>query len=137
MAANMTPARDDKEVRERIEALAHALRAKDLDALMTFYAPDVVTFDVRPPLQVQGAAAYRKNFERWFASVLGPLDYEMHDLRITMGDRLALSHNLSHVKGASTAGDKIDYWVRVTASFQKINGRWLITHEHVSIPHSS
>jgi ketosteroid isomerase-like protein len=33
-------------------------------------------------------------------------------------------------------GDKIDYWVRVTANFQKTNGRWSIAHEHVSMPHS-
>ena len=34
---------------------------------MTFYANDVVVFDVRPPLDTRGADAYRQNFERWFA----------------------------------------------------------------------
>jgi ketosteroid isomerase-like protein len=31
-------------------------------------------------------------------------------------------------------GEKTDYWVRVTSGFQKINGQWKITHEHVSLP---
>ena len=63
---------DDTQVRKRLDTLAQALRAKDIDALMAHYAPDMVTFDVRPPLQVQSADAYRKNFEAWFASVQGP-----------------------------------------------------------------
>jgi hypothetical protein len=73
----------DIQIRERIEAWAQALRAKDLNALMAHYAPDIVTFDVMP-LQSLGADAYRKNFEAWFASVQGPIDYEIRDLRITM-----------------------------------------------------
>jgi ketosteroid isomerase-like protein len=56
-----------------------ALRAKDIDTLMAHYAPAVVTFDARPPLQVQGAEAYRKNFTNWFASMQGPIDYAMRN----------------------------------------------------------
>ena len=55
-------------LRERVATLAQAIRDKDIDALMTHYAPDVVVYDVMPPLDVQCAADYRQNFERWFAS---------------------------------------------------------------------
>jgi hypothetical protein len=57
-------------------ALAQAIRTKDVDGLMRHYAADLVTFDVRPPLQVR-ADEYRKNFEAWFASMKGPIDYLM------------------------------------------------------------
>ena len=83
MPPTRTATREDAQIRARIDTLAQALRAKDIDALMAHYAPDVVTFDL-PPLQTQGADAYRNNFEAWFASVQGPIDYEIHDLRITM-----------------------------------------------------
>jgi hypothetical protein len=69
-------------IREFVGSLAQAIRSKDIDSLMAHYAPDVVVYDVRPPLAVQCAADYRKNFERWFASMPGPLEYEMSDLRI-------------------------------------------------------
>ena len=73
-------------VRERIETLAQAIRDKNVDALMTHYAPDVYVFDVLPPLEVDGTDAYRKNYERWFASMQGPIDYEMNDLLISMSE---------------------------------------------------
>jgi ketosteroid isomerase-like protein len=74
MPTTMTPTTNDAEIRERIATSAQAIRAKDIDALMAHYAPDMVTFDMMP-LQTRGADAYRRNFEAWFASVQGPIDY--------------------------------------------------------------
>ena len=134
MPATTTPTREDARIRERLDALAQALRAKDINALMAHYAPDMVTFDFRPPLQVQGANAYRKNFEAWFASVRGPIDYEMRDLLVTTSGDVAFCHSLGHVRSTRTTGEKADYWVRVTSGLRKMNGQWTITHEHVSAP---
>jgi uncharacterized protein (TIGR02246 family) len=136
MPTTTIPTRSDAQIRESIDAWAQALRAKDLDVLMAHYAPDMVTFDLMP-LQTLGADAYRKNFEAWFASVEGPIDYEIRDLRITTRDDVAFCHYLGHVMCTRTNGEKNDYWVRVTMGFQKMNGRWLVTHEHVSLPFTS
>jgi ketosteroid isomerase-like protein len=125
---------DEAQIRERIDALARALRAKDVDALMAHYARDNITYDVLPPLQVTGADAYRKNFERWFASLQGPIDYEIRDLHVATADDLGLCHYLGHVKGTRKSGEKSDYWVRVTSGWRKMNGRWMVVHEHVSMP---
>jgi len=121
-------------IRERIETLAQAIRDKNVDALMTHYAPDVYVFDVLPPLEVDGTDAYRKNYERWFASMQGPIDYEMNDLHISMSESHAFCFCLGHVKGMRPGGEKVDYWVRVTSCLQKANGQWLVGHEHVSKP---
>jgi uncharacterized protein (TIGR02246 family) len=136
MPTATTPTRDDAQVRECIDALARALRAKDIDALMGHYAPDVVVFDLMP-LQTLGADAYRKNFEAWFASVRGPIDYQIRDLRITLSDDVALCHYVGHVATTRTSEEKAEYRVRVTAGCRKLNGRWMITHEHVSVPFPS
>jgi ketosteroid isomerase-like protein len=125
---------DDTEIRERIDSMTQAIRAKDVDTLMTHYAPDVIAYDVMPPLDVQGAGAYRKNFERWFASMDGPMEYEPHDLHVCVADSVALSFCKSHVTGTHPNGQKADYWVRVTTEFQKVNGEWMVGHEHVSMP---
>ena len=129
----MPTSKEEADLRAHIEALAQGIRDKDVPALMKHYSPDIVTFDVRPPLKVQGEE-YRKNFERWFAAMQGPIDYETQDLRIAVSGDVAFCYSLSHVKGTWTSGKEADYWVRVTSGFQKINGRWLITHEHVSMP---
>jgi uncharacterized protein (TIGR02246 family) len=121
-------------VHETIDAIARALRARDTDALMQHYAPDVVTFDVPPPLRVDGAAAYRGNFESWFASLRGPIDYEIHDLRIASADRLAVCHHVGHVRSTRTTGAQADYHVRVTTVLEMRGDHWLVTHEHISLP---
>ncbi|WP_117194238.1 YybH family protein [Rhizobium terrae] len=134
MPTAASPTVEEDEIRTRIDGLARALRAKDLDALMAYYAADTVVFDLRPPTQVQSADVYRKNFEAWFASVEGPIDYEIHDLRIEANGDVGFCHSLSHVRSTRTGGDTADYWVRVTSGFLKIKGRWLIAHEHISMP---
>ena len=103
----------------RVDELAQAIRDKNIDHLMTFYSPDVAVFDVRPPLDTRGTGEYRKNFERWFASFEGPLGFEFKDLRIAPGEGAAF-----------TSG----YWVRGTTCFEQRDGRWLVTHEHISMP---
>jgi uncharacterized protein (TIGR02246 family) len=120
-------------IRERIETLVKAIRAKDVDALWAHYAPDVVTFDVQPPLQVQGGD-YRQNFEMWFASLDGEIDYETKDLRISTSGDVAFCHSLNHIRSTRKNGEKADYWVRVSSGLRMIDGEWLITHEHVSLP---
>jgi ketosteroid isomerase-like protein len=42
-------------VRQRVEDLAKAVRAKDTDRVMSFYAADIVSFDIVPPLRYVGA----------------------------------------------------------------------------------
>jgi uncharacterized protein (TIGR02246 family) len=133
MPTTTTSTRGDAQIRECIDAAAQAIRVKYINALMAQYAPDVVTFDLMP-LQTQGADAYKKNFEAWFDSVQAPIDYEIRDLRVTMRDDVAFCRYLGHVKSTRKAGEKNDYWVRVTAGLQKMNGQWMITHEHVSLP---
>jgi ketosteroid isomerase-like protein len=132
-AERKAPRMKDAAVRQRVESLAQTIRDKNVDAVMTHYAPDVRVYDVYSPPETRGADAYRKNFERWFASMQGPIQYEMQDLDIRLGGGVAFCHCQSHVTG-TRAGEKADYWVRVTACLEEINGEWLVVHEHISMP---
>lgn len=123
-------------LRRRIEELAQAIRDKNLDHLMSFYARDVTVFDVRPPLNVRGADAYRQNFEQWFASFEGPLVFEIKNLRIVPGEVTAFCHYLALVTGARPGGRISGYWVRGTTCFERRDNEWLVTHEHISMPAS-
>ncbi|TIN46591.1 MAG: DUF4440 domain-containing protein [Mesorhizobium sp.] len=129
-----TPTAEEMEIRKGLDDLVQALRAKDIEALMAHYAADTVVFDIRPPLRIESADAYRENFEAWFASVDGPIDYEVHELLVTVRDDVAFCHGLCHVRSKRTNGEKSDYWVRVTSGLRKMSDRWMITHEHISMP---
>jgi len=123
-------------LRMRIEEIAQAIRDKDVVRLLAFYAHDVVVFDVRPPLDTRGADAYRQNFERWFASFEGPLSFEVKNLRVAAGEVTAFCHYLALVVGAKP-GRVTGYWIRGTTCFERRDGNWLVTHEHISMPSSS
>jgi ketosteroid isomerase-like protein len=121
-------------LRGRIEELSQAIRDKDLERLMTFYDRNVEVFDVRASLNVPGAAAYRNNLEHWFESFEGPLGFELHGLRIVPSEAVAFCHYLALVTGRRPGGRTSGYWVRGTTCFERREGEWLVTHEHISMP---
>lgn len=51
---------DEADIRQRIDRLVEALRAMDLEGVMSLYAPDIVSFDIVPPLRHVGAQAKRE-----------------------------------------------------------------------------
>lgn len=134
MAAETSKAIAEAEIRHLIDNWVTALRAKDSNALMSHYTPDILVFDLAPPLQYAGIDAYRKNFEKWFPSFQGQIGYEIRDLSITTGDDTAFSHSLNRISGTRTGGEQTDVWVRATVGFRKVHGKWRLAHEHASVP---
>jgi ketosteroid isomerase-like protein len=133
MASVDSRARDEAQIRERLDDWARAVRAKDLQGVMAHYTADMLSFDLAPPLQYR-ADAYRRGLEEWFPTFQGPIGYEIRELSITTGDDVAFSHSLNRISGARTSGEATDIWVRATVCFRKVDGRWMIAHEHVSVP---
>jgi uncharacterized protein (TIGR02246 family) len=125
---------DEAQIRRLIENKLEAVRAKDVDGATSHYAPDVLSFDVVNPLQYIGADAIRKRLEAWFSSFQGSIGLEIRDLSITVGEAVAFSHCLSHVSATKADGVKLDMWWRETACYRKIEGKWIITHQHSSVP---
>lgn len=121
-------------IKKVIEDGIEALRNKDIERVMALYAPDVVSFDIVPPLRYVGADVFRKVWEEVFASFQGPIGYEIHDLAITAGEDVAFAYSLNHISGTMNNGLKTDLWLRWTACFQKINGTWLVVHHQNSVP---
>ena len=127
---------DRADIRALEERFVTALKAKDVDAIMKVYAPGqtLVVFDVIPPRQYVGAAAYRKDWQTFFDSFEGPVTVELTDLDVAADRNLAYSHSIQRVAGTDKQGKKLDLTVRVTDVYKKARGRWLIIHEHVSVP---
>jgi ketosteroid isomerase-like protein len=120
-------------VRQRVADAVKAIMAKDIDALMSLYAPDIVSFDVGPPLRYAGADRKRRAWEEFFAA-FSSITYEAHETSVTTSGDLALVHSVNHVRGTLASGHPSDTWVRWTACFRNIDGVWLVVHDHVSVP---
>lgn len=121
-------------IRQRVEDLAKAVHAKDIDRVMSFYSPGIVSFDLNPPLRYAGADRKRRAWQEAFAGYAGPIGYQVHELNVTTQGELAFVHSLNHVSGRVASGHDSDLWVRWTACFRRIEGVWLIEHDHVSVP---
>lgn len=126
--------KDSDAIRELMDASAAAVRSRDVDAMMSHFAPDVLSFDVVGPLHFVGLEAVRKRAEAWFGSFDGPIGYQIRDLNIITGGDVAFCHSLNQVQATKTDGAKLEMWWRATLCFRCIAGKWTITHQHNSVP---
>ena len=127
-------AADEARIRELTEERVGAIRDKDLDALMSHHAPDVVMFDALDPLRYVGSESVRERAGQWLSWYQGPVGYEVRDLSVAAGDGAAFCHYLYRVTGTMTNGREVDMWVRSTVCFRKVDGAWAVAHEHTSVP---
>ncbi len=125
---------DEAAIQRLLDEGIRSLCDKNIEGVMSLYTPEVVTFDIVPPLRYLGAEALRKRWEEVFLVYQGPIDYELHDLHITVGDDVAFSHSLNRISGTLHTGQQTALWLRWTACFRKINGTWLIVHHQNSVP---
>lgn len=125
---------DEAQIRTLIKDRVKAVRAKNINGVMSNHALDVLSFDVVNPLQYTGSDTVRERVQEWFSSFQGSIGYETRDLSITTGDDVAFCHYLYQVSGTTTDGEKVEMWVRTTVCYRKIDGTWTIAHEHNSVP---
>jgi ketosteroid isomerase-like protein len=123
-----------EEIRKLVEGRIEAVRAKDVAGAMEIVAPGILLFDVVNPLQSSGGEASRTRAEEWFSTFDGPIGYEVRDLQIAASGAVGFSHGLYHVSARTTGGMALDMWWRGTTCYEKIEGRWVATHEHNSVP---
>src|SRR5499427_591465 len=94
----------ERQVRAVVDRIAAAIRDRDVDAVMAHYAPDILVFDLLPPLQYRGAAMIRERLSQWLSSFQGPIGFDMRELAITAGDDVAFCHSLNRVSGTTRDG---------------------------------
>ena len=124
----------ESEVRALFDGQFAAIRAKDLDRLMSVYSADVVYYDVVPPLRYVGSAALRGRFTQWFDGYDGPIAFEARDFAVSARGDMAVAHWLSRAAGTLKNGRAVGAWVRATSCCERADGGWLVTHEHISLP---
>ena len=124
----------ESEVKALLDRWCEATRSKDIDRLMSLYAPDSVYFDIVPPLRFTGAAEIRRNFLRWFDTWQSSIRVETKELNILASGDVASTFMLYRASGTRKDGREVDYWVRATVCCQRSDQGWLIKHEHISAP---
>jgi ketosteroid isomerase-like protein len=125
---------DEAAVHAVIEAIARAVRAKDVEAMLAHCASDLVTFDLVPPIRHEGADAIRRLWSKSLAGFEPPLDYDFQQLHIEVSGDMAFARCLNRFGGTRSDGAQVVNWMRSSFAFRRIDGRWKVVHEHVSVP---
>jgi uncharacterized protein (TIGR02246 family) len=129
------PSTDETQIRELIETRAAALKTGDAETIVSHYAPEVVQFTLAPPLQQSTDARNPAQLRSWIATFEAPPTREVTQLQITVGPDVAFATSLDCLSATPNGmTDSFSLWHRVTLGLRKIDGRWLITHEHQSVP---
>ena len=115
-----------------INDYAKAIRAKDADGVLRHLSSDIVCFDLAPPLKVEGKD--RKGLEDWFATWRGGIEYDVTDVSIVAGDKVAFARSLNRIGGTKVDGNKTSVWVRSTVCFEQRGAEWKVVHVHASVP---
>ena len=127
-------AKDEAAIRKLVENWASAVRRKDLDAILANHSPDMLMFDVPPPLQSKGLEAYKRTWDLFFSWAHDPVIFNIEDMSVTAGDEVAFATALMRCAGTEVSGEDIELDFRLTIGLRKIDSQWIVMHEHHSIP---
>ena len=131
-----TSSQDEQEIRALAKELISACEKKDVAKIMSFYVPNetFVVFDLTPPPQFVGHKTEWKNYEDFYSAFPGEVDIDVAQFAVTVDGTMAFSHEFDTWRVTDKDGKQLSFTGRETYVYQKIQGKWLIVHEHCSVP---
>jgi uncharacterized protein (TIGR02246 family) len=136
MSASDNATTDEAAIRDLVENWARAVRSKNLDAILANHSPGMLMFDVPPPIQSKGIEAYRKTWDLFFSWSQDSAVFDISEMNVTAGNDVAFVTALMRCAGTEANGNKTELEFRLTIGLRKIDGHWIVMHEHHSIPAS-
>ena len=134
-ASDPTMPTADDEVRAVLEEWAAATRLSRRDEILKHHSTDLVIFDVLPPMKYEGAEAYRRSWDEWQPDTQGEAVFNLVNLTITAGNDVAFAHSFIRCGGTLPDGRTFHDLVRATFCLRKVDGSWVVEHQHVSKPY--
>jgi len=125
---------DEAAIRDVVEFWTAAVRRRDFEGILQNHSSDIVMFDVPPPFQSRGLEAYRKTWDAFFSWSSDPIPFDITEMSITAGRDVAFVVATMRCAEPSHSGEPKSLDFRLTIGLRKVDGRWIITHEHHSVP---
>ncbi|NMO93970.1 nuclear transport factor 2 family protein [Actinomycetospora sp. TBRC 11914] len=111
-----------------------AIAAGDAERALAAGAPDTVAFTLAPPLvQPSGSPGEAvAGLAEWIASFAAPPRLAHREPTVHVDGDVAFVHTLTSMSGVK--GGEFTLWFRSTYGLRRVDGRWLIVHQHESVP---
>lgn len=127
---------DEEAIRALEDRFIAAFNTGNIDAIMKNYLPgkELVILDLVPREKHLGADTYRENWKEMFSRFKGEPKLAISGLGITVEGSIGFGHCFMRMTGIDIQGNPVDRKVRVTNGYRKVDGKWLIALEHISMP---
>jgi uncharacterized protein (TIGR02246 family) len=126
---------DEREIRALIEKWSKAVREQNRDGIRRDHAADILMFDVPPPFRSRGIEEYMATWEMFLSASEKPVTFNFTEVEVTAGTDVAFATAIGHCVNIDKAGQREPLEFRLTMGLRKASdGRWIVTHEHHSLP---
>lgn len=125
-----------EELKQAIYQWVSAFESKNLDKMMEFYHTDSVMFDCCPPYKTVGKEAIYNNWSESLHLFPNKFTCRVEDLVFDVDGNMGYAHFLNHLDHDDKNHPIGQSWLRVSAVYKKINGKWYSVHEHISLPYN-
>ena len=131
---NPTGSQNEADIRALIERWTEAVVNHDRSGILADHDPDMLMFDVPPPLRSKGIHEYSSTWDVFFRWHKPGDAFDVRELEITAGHDVAFAAALMRCSGTDATGEHNELDFRLTIGLRKTDGRWRIVHEHHSVP---
>jgi ketosteroid isomerase-like protein len=124
------------QIQQKVDGFRHSVLTMSMPGMANYYwnSPDVVVFDVVPPLRYVGWDSFRQDWQGFFDSFEKISVYDWTDVHIEAEGDMGWMRALVHMVGTFKDGKSIDMAFRDTAIFERKGGKWVVVHDHGSVP---
>jgi ketosteroid isomerase-like protein len=117
-----------------IKALENYIQTEtDMDKLAGYYAPDAFVLDIYAPGIYKGREQIKAGFAPQLAAIRS-MKHEMTEMNVATNGRFACAAMQIHFDTVLKSGQALKMSVREIDAFKKIDGKWQIAQQHVSLP---
>ncbi|MFT4956142.1 MAG: ketosteroid isomerase-like protein [Brevundimonas sp.] len=128
-------------VAARRNAWRETFERQDVEGMMSFYVPEIYSYDLMAApeadglkLAFDGEDIWRRNWVAFFDMFEDDLEVTIENLTVYQSGDIATVRGLTRLQGTMTSGQYVDMWSRETNVLRRIDGAWLVVHDHVSVP---
>ncbi|WP_069263734.1 YybH family protein [Paraburkholderia nodosa] len=113
-----------------------AVLAKDVDAFIALYDPDILAFDMWGAWTYEGIASWRNMVEGWFGSLGAERVFvDFSEAQTVVSQDLAVVYAFVSYKAVAADGEELRSMDnRITATLRQTDEGWKIFHQHSSSP---
>lgn len=95
---------------------------------------DVLMFDVPLPFESKGIDAYRETWGLFYSARAEPIAFDIQRKDVVAGADVAFATALMQCAQNGADGSRVPLDLRLTVGLRKVNGQWIVRHEHHSVP---